>query len=116
MISIYAAAVPAAVTKINLAGSWTSFWAAIKNGWPDIAFAMAFIGVGLVVFALAKWAWDRRRGGSMGQGAQPLWGALIPGAIMMAPDVLLPLGLKMLDWIANIGLSLIAAATKQSVT
>jgi hypothetical protein len=63
---------------------------------------LTFIGTALVVIAVAKWAWDRRRGGGMGQGAQPLWGALIIGGVMLAPTVLLPLALTILDGVANI--------------
>ncbi|HEX9229305.1 MAG TPA: hypothetical protein VF885_22125 [Arthrobacter sp.] len=106
---IHAAAVP--MGAVNLAGSWTKFWNAITAGYPGITTMMSIIGVALVVFALVKWAWDRRRGGSMGQGAQPLWGALIPGAVLAAPTVILPILLQLLDWLANIVLSMVQTAT-----
>ena len=47
----------------------------------------------------------------MGQGAQPLWGALIPGAVLAAPTVILPILLQLLDWLANIVLSMVQTAT-----
>ncbi|MCC3299473.1 hypothetical protein [Arthrobacter caoxuetaonis] len=103
-------AVPMAST-VNLKGGWESFWTAITAGFPTITNMMTIVGVILVVFALLKWAWDRRRGGGMGQGAQPLWGALIPGAILAAPDMLFPILLGILDLVINVVISLINAAT-----
>lgn len=109
MIPITTAA-PMAST-VNLKGGWETFWDAITAGFPTITNMMTIIGVILVVFALLKWAWDRRRGGGMGQGAQPLWGALIPGAILAAPDMLFPILLGILDLVINVVISLINAAT-----
>lgn len=100
-----------AATTVNLKGGWTSFWTAITAGFPTITTMMTIVGVILVVFALVKWAWDRRRGGGMAQGAQPLWGALIPGAILAAPDMLFPILLGILDLVINVVISLINAAT-----
>lgn len=106
-----ALAVPSAADVIDLSRSWKTFWDAITAGYSGIITMMSIIGVGLVVFALVKWAWDRRRGGSMGQGAQPLWGALIPGAVLAAPAVIFPILLQLLDWVANIVLNLVTTAT-----
>lgn len=97
--------------EVNLKGGWGTFWGAITAGFPGITTLMTVIGVALVVFALIKWAWDRRRGGGMGQGSQPLWGALVPGAILAAPAVLFPLLLGLLDWVANIVIQLTKTAT-----
>lgn len=97
--------------EVNLHSGWATFWGAITAGFPGITTLMTVIGVALVVFALLKWAWDRRRGGGMGQGSQPLWGALIPGSILAAPSVLFPLLLGLLDWVANIAIQLAKTAT-----
>lgn len=97
--------------EVNLKGGWNGVWSAVNAGFPGLTKLMTIIGVILVVFALLKWAWDRRRGGGMGQGSQPLWGALIPGAILCAPGVLFPMLLGLLDWVANICIQLAKAAT-----
>ncbi|GAA4033882.1 hypothetical protein GCM10023063_17180 [Arthrobacter methylotrophus] len=104
-------AVPTAADKVDLQGGWDAFWGAITTGFPGITTLMTVVGVCLVVFALIKWAWDRRRGGGMGQGSQPLWGALVPGAILAAPAVLFPLLLSILDFVANIAIKLAQTAT-----
>ncbi|MCU6479093.1 hypothetical protein [Arthrobacter sp. A2-55] len=101
-----------AADTVNLKGGWSSFWSAITSGFPGITTMMTVIGVILVVGAILKWAWDRRRGGNMSQGHQNLWGALIPGAILAAPALLFPIMLGILDWVANIGISLVNTAIK----
>lgn len=109
MHTIILAAVP--MGEVNLKGSWSSFWGAITGGFTGVTALLSFVGTALIVIAVAKWAWERRRGGSMAQGAQPLWGALIIGCLMIAPTVIMPLLLTILDAIANIGVSLFKAAT-----
>lgn len=107
-------AVPMAVPmagEVNLKGGWDRVWQAVQDGFPGLPQLMTIIGVILVVAALLKWAWDRRRGGGMGQGSAPLWGALIPGAILCAPGILFPLLLGLLDWVANICIQLAKTAT-----
>lgn len=93
--------------QINLAGGWDKFWNAVTGGFPTLTVVLTTVGVILVVWALTKWAWDRRRGG--GGNAQPLWGALIIGGIFAAPGVLMPLALKALDFVANSVLKIVQA-------
>lgn len=102
-------AVPMA-TKVNLKGGWDSVWGAVKAGFPGIGTLLTVVGVILVLGALLKFVWERRRGGGMAQGAQPLWGALIPGAVLCAPALLIPMFLGILDWIINIAIKLANAA------
>lgn len=102
-------AVPAA--DVNFAGGWNTLWSAITSGFPQLVNIITIVGVILVAGTLAKWAWDRRRGGNLAQGAQPVWGVLIIGALLMAPTVVMPLLLIVVDGIANAGLALIKAMT-----
>ncbi|MEH0110609.1 hypothetical protein V6N00_12935 [Tersicoccus sp. MR15.9] len=93
---------------VNLRAGWGSFWNAITSGAPQITTLLTIVGVGLLAFALVKWAWDRRRQG-MGGNHQNLLGALIPGALLCAPAIIIPILLSALDWVANIGVSLLNA-------
>lgn len=102
-------AVPAA--DVNFAGGWNTLWGAITSGFPQLVQIITVVGVILVLGTLLKWAWDRRRGGGMAQGAQPVWGTLIIGSILMAPTIVMPLLLLIVDGIANAGLALFKAAT-----
>lgn len=90
---------------INLKGSWTTFWNAISNaaGMGGLLRLAAVIGVALVVFAVVKWAWDRRRGEKGSFGA--IWGALVIGLILSAPNVAMPIAFTLLDAIANAGIA-----------
>lgn len=106
--TIITAAVPMA--EVNMKAGWSSFWTAITAGFPLITGIMSFVGVALVVIAVVKWAWERRRQGGAGN-HQPLWGALLIGCFLIAPTVILPLVLTILDGVANIGISVFKSAT-----
>ncbi|GAB2733291.1 hypothetical protein [Nocardioides pakistanensis] len=97
-------------TDIDLSGAWDKFWGAITaaSGADQIINLLGIIGVALVAMALIKWAWDRRRGGGggMGQQSSAVWGALLIGAILSAPGVILPILLTFMDVIANAGISI----------
>lgn len=95
----------AAAEKVDLSGGWDQFWSALKgaSGMDQILNLMTIIGVIIVVFALLKWTWDRRRGGGFGGGGGSggVWGALLVGAVLTAPALLFPIMLTVLDVIAN---------------
>lgn len=95
---------------VDTAGGWNRLSGAITSGWSGLFTAAAIIGVALIVFALVKWAWERRRGGGMGNSG-PMWGALLPGFILIAPLLLIPLVLNLFDFIANIAVQVFRAAT-----
>lgn len=94
-----------AADKINLSKSWDSFFSAIEKQAGPILNLAAVVGVLLVVLALIKWAWDRRRGGGMGMGGQgsggAVWGSLLVGSLLAAPKIIIPMFLLVFDVIAN---------------
>lgn len=92
--------------KIDFGGSWGKVWAAVESGFPGISLMLTSVGMILVVFALAKYAWDRRRGGG---NASPLWNTLIIGALLLLPTVVIPLALLLLSGIANIVVKVVQA-------
>ena len=57
-------------------------------------------GVVLVVFAIIRWLWDCRRSGFQGNHAGLLWTFGV-GAVLAAPDVVIPLLLGLADLITN---------------
>lgn len=106
MHTIITAAVPMA--DVNLKGSWSTFWTAISSGFSGLNTMLSIVGVALVAIAIFKWVWDRRRQGGAGN-HQPLWGALLVGALLCAPTVLMPLLLTVMDAVGNIGVSVFRA-------
>lgn len=92
---------------IDLSASWDTFWTAVSGPAGPILSLLSVVGVLLVVMALVKWAWDRRRGGGggMGQQSSAVWGALLVGSILSAPNILIPMLLLVMDVIANAGIS-----------
>lgn len=101
----------AANTSVNFGASWSKVWGAVTAGFPGVDLMLTSIGMILVVFALCKYAWDRRRGGG---NASPLWNTLIIGALLLLPTVVIPLVLGLLSGIANIGIKVFAAVTPGS--
>lgn len=87
---------------VNLSGGWSKLWSAITSGWPGLTTVMSVIGVLMVVIALLTYAWQHRKGNSMAQGSNVIWGSLIIGALLAAPGLLFPLLLGILDWVINI--------------
>lgn len=88
--------------KIDLSGSFQEFWDILKNstGMSGILSLLQVIGVAIVVGALVKWVWDRRRGGGMGNSGA-IWGSLLVGALLSSPILIIPIALTFLDAVVN---------------
>lgn len=94
------------LATIDLAASWAKVYAGLTKAAGSSAIFTLFGAVGaiIVVAAIGKWAWDRRRGsggGGAGGGSNALLGALVIGMALSAPDVMIPLVLGIADWVAN---------------
>lgn len=87
---------------INLSGGWATLWSAL-NIPPGLTVVLTVVGVIIVVFAIIKWIIDRKRMGNsnMGQSSTPLMWAMIAGAALAAPNIIIPIALTFLDWIIN---------------
>lgn len=94
-------AAPGDGKTIALKDSWDSFWSALTGEIGAILMIMSLVGVLLIAGAFIKWAWDRRRGGGGGGQTGGLWGALLVGCILSAPNLLIPAILLIFDVIAN---------------
>lgn len=85
---------------VDLSGAWSGLWSKVTGaaGIGDLVIFMTWVGVGLVVFAIVKWAWTRRRGGaSSGSVGWPL----LVGAALAAPNAVIPALLWLVDLLAN---------------
>lgn len=60
------------------------------------------VGVVLVVIAICKFLWDKRRGGGGGGGSNVITGAIVVGALFCAPTILIPLLLAIVDVVINV--------------
>ena len=95
---------------VNLREGWDNVWNGLKDGNPAFAGVMNLltaVGAVIVVMAIAKLLWEKRRGGGGGGGGMGggktdgiMW-ALALGAILAAPNLILPVLLTILDTIAN---------------
>lgn len=91
--------------KIDLTSGWNNLWGAISGVSPEFWMAMTMIGVGLIIFATAKWAFEKYTGRG-GQGGKTIMWALVVGCLLAAPAVLIPLVLGVFELIISLVLSL----------
>ena len=93
-------------TTIDLVGPWEKFWDVVSGALPDaVNTTIVLIGIGLILFTVIKYLWDKRRG--QGGKASPVWWTLAFGAVLLAPDVLLPLVLSIFEIVINLFLRLV---------
>lgn len=85
--------------KSNLKDGWDAVWSAVKTGAPGLSELLLSVGVVLMVFALGKWLWDKRKGGG-GNSSALLWTAVV-GAALAGPEVIFPIMLGIVDWLIN---------------
>lgn len=89
---------------INLAGQWSALWAKIDQGdWSTLSQLLTWVGIILIVFAVAKWLWDKRRGqgGGMGGSTTVLYTAVI-GGLLASPEIVIPVVLTVVDLLVNL--------------
>lgn len=92
---------------VNLSQGWTTFWNAVKGSLGGIDTVMTIVGVLIVVGAVLKWVFERRKSGGGGMGNhQPVLWALLAGAALASPDLIIPIFLTILDVIANAFISI----------
>lgn len=95
-------------TTVDMNGQWATIWSAFTGAFgTDITRLMSVIGTIVVIVAIAGLIWEKRRQGfggqgmGGGQGMNKLWGALVAGTLLLAPEVILPFALKIADAIIN---------------
>lgn len=89
-----------AAEAIDLSGGWSKLWSAVQGALGSgLVGLLTAIGVIIVVFAVAKWFWDRKRNG--GGDSKGLFWALAVGMLFAAPEIVLPVALTIADAVAN---------------
>ena len=96
------------MNTIDLRGGWANLVAAI-NPSPQLLTLLTVIGVAIVVLALFKALWDKRRGG--GGGFTSIIWPLAIGAALAGPMIVVPILLWGADTVVNAALALIQKAT-----
>jgi hypothetical protein len=97
---------------INLTAGWTKLWSAISGViGGQVSTLLTIAGVILVIFAIGKYFFDKRRGGgSASQGLGTVMWTLVCGAILAAPQVIIPLVLTLLDFAINTIVAIVNSA------
>jgi hypothetical protein len=87
-------------------GSWDRIWSTLTGAAPGLQMAMNIIGVILLVFAFLSYLWQHRKGSNWSHGTAIIIGASIFGLAMLAPGVLFPLLLGVVDWLIAFAVNL----------
>lgn len=97
---------------INLSSGWDQLWSAVSRALgSSVTQLMLVIGVGLIAAAFIGWIWKRRRSGGGGmQDMSAIWWTMGIGAILAAPDLVLPLILNLVDAVVNAGANILKIA------
>jgi hypothetical protein len=90
-----------AAASVNFQSGWNTVWNSVTAAvGTQLTTLMTAFGVVLVVFAIIRWLWDRRRSGFQGNHSGLLWTFGI-GAVLAAPEAIMPLLLGLADLITN---------------
>lgn len=106
-MSIIHAAAPVVIKAeaIDISSQWSTLWGAVTSGAPQLAGILSAVGALLVIAALVMWVVKRRTQRGLGD-MTAVWGSLILGSVLLAPAVVIPLILNLIDIIVNIVVSL----------
>lgn len=98
-------------SNLNLVTAWNTLWTQLTSWAPGLGTFLAVVGLLVIVLAVGKWAWDKRRGN--GGGSFPTM-ALIFGLLLAGPTIVVPVVLSILQllfaiivsaiaWVVNLG-------------
>lgn len=97
--------------KSNFSSSWNTFWSAISGQLGGVLTIMTWVGVVLVVFSVVGWIYKKRQGGSLSQGLSGVFITMVVGMVLCSPQLLIPLILRIVDFVANTAASLLQRAS-----
>jgi hypothetical protein len=99
--------------SLDLVGAWQTFWGKVGAAYTGTAIetAVTIIGIGLIAFSVAKFFWDKRRGGGGAKGMGSIGWYLLLGSLAISPNVLIPAVLGALQWVINLFLNLLGNVT-----
>lgn len=98
---------------IDLKSGWDQLWNAVSGVITgQVTSLLTIAGVILLIFAIGKFIFDKRRGGGHTQGLGIVVWTLVAGALLAAPQIIIPTALTILDYIINAIVSLVNGAGK----
>lgn len=83
---------------VDFVSQWNTVWSAVNSALGPVSNLMSIAGTILVVFAAGKWLWERRKGGA--NHGHLIW-TLVVGALLLAPNIIVPVVLTILDAVIN---------------
>ncbi|MBE6483081.1 MAG: hypothetical protein E7Z94_12045 [Actinomyces ruminicola] len=94
------------IENVNFVSLWNDFIATVEgiSGVDGLFKILAWAGLIILIVAIVSWAIQKRRGGRIfeGRDGMVMVGALIAGLILIAPKVIMPIALFILQVLVNI--------------
>lgn len=79
---------------IDFSGDWAAFWSRVHLGInADAQQLISWLALGIVILALWRWVWAKHKGSQPGN---IVW-ALLIGALIAAPNLIVPAVLEVID-------------------
>lgn len=91
---------------MNLTTGWNDFWNTLTGG-NGLGTVLAIVGVAIIVFFIAMYAWQKRRSGGGGGGGFPVM-AVVLGLLLAGPALVMPVILSLLEALFQIVVNIIA--------
>ncbi|MFD6093410.1 hypothetical protein ACFWGN_14930 [Oerskovia sp. NPDC060338] len=86
------------MTKVDFAAGWAKLWAALSGAVPGLAGILAVLGTAVAAYAVAKFIIAKRKGSG---NPKELGWMLAISALIIIPNVVIPLVLKFASFIVN---------------
>lgn len=93
------------MTQIDLASQWNKLWGAL--GSSQFLGILSFIAFLIAVVAIVKFFVDKQRGRG-GDNQKLIWTAVVC-MVLAAPGTIIPIALKIVDWVLNIFLGALSS-------
>lgn len=92
-------------SNLNLVAAWNTLWAQLTSWAPGLGTFLAVVGLLVLLLAVGKWVWAKRRGN--GGGSFPTM-AIVFGLLLCGPTIVVPIVLSILQMLFAIVASAIA--------
>lgn len=94
------------IENVDFVTLWTSFLATLESvtNTAGLFTIASYVGLVVIIAAIVRWAWQKRKGGRLVENRDGtlLAGALIAGLLLIAPKVIIPIALFILQVLANL--------------
>ncbi|MDO4243562.1 MAG: hypothetical protein Q4C85_07365 [Actinomyces sp.] len=92
------------IESVDFTTLWSSFLTTVESvaDTAGLFTILAYVGLGILIAAIVRWFWQKRRGGRIAEGNSAVFWALVVGLLCISPKVVIPIALLILQILANL--------------